>query len=408
MEDGRPAAGAEAAAELTLELGRALHRYGAPAHRLEAAMTAIARRLGVEGHFFSLPTAVFASFAGPGAPGARFVRVDPGEVDLGKMADLDRIVEALDRGELAAVEAGEAVRRVVAAPPRYGRGLTTLCFGLASGAAARFFGGGAAEIATALAIGLLTGVLALLSARLPRAAWVFEPVAATAAAVLATAVAALLAPIAVTVAILGGLIVLVPGLTLTVAINELAMRNLVSGTARLASAAVVFVEIGFGVTLGGQVARLLPEFPRRPAPAALPAWTEAAALLVACLALAVLFRARPRDLGWIVGAGVIAFGGARGGAAVLGGQLGVAVGALLVGLTANLYARRAHRPAAVPLVPGIMLLVPGGVGFRSLASLLERDVISGIELAFTALMIAVALVAGLLLANALVSPRRAL
>ena len=31
-----------------------------------------------------------------------------------------------------------------------------------------------------------------------------------------------------------------------------------------------------------------------------------------------------------------------------------------------------HRPAAVVLVPGILLLVPGSIGFRSLTALMEQ------------------------------------
>jgi uncharacterized membrane protein YjjB (DUF3815 family) len=58
-------------------------------------------------------------------------------------------------------------------------------------------------------------------------------------------------------------------------------------------------------------------------------------------------------------------------------------------------------------VPGILLLVPGSIGYRSLNALMEREVVSGIETAFSMLVIAVSLVAGLLMSNA-VTPRRSL
>ena len=64
-------------------------------------------------------------------------------------------------------------------------------------------------------------------------------------------------------------------------------------------------------------------------------------------------------------------------------------------------------PPATP-VPGIMLLVPGSFGFRSVSSFLERDVLSGVESAFDMAQIAGALVGGLLFANALLRPRRSL
>jgi uncharacterized membrane protein YjjB (DUF3815 family) len=60
------------------------------------------------------------------------------------------------------------------------------------------------------------------------------------------------------------------------------------------------------------------------------------------------------------------------------------------------------------MVPGILFLVPGSVGFRSFASLLESDVVSGVETAFRMALVAIALVAGLLVANVVVPPRKAL
>jgi uncharacterized membrane protein YjjB (DUF3815 family) len=72
---------------------------------------------------------------------------------------------------------------------------------------------------------------------------------------------------------------------------------------------------------------------------------------------------------------------------------------LAVAVGSSLYERRLHRPAAVVLVPGILLLVPGSIGFRSLTALMERQAVAGIETAFSMILTAVALVAGLLVAG---------
>jgi uncharacterized membrane protein YjjB (DUF3815 family) len=61
----------------------------------------------------------------------------------------------------------------------------------------------------------------------------------------------------------------------------------------------------------------------------------------------------------------------------------------------------------VTQVPAILLLVPGSVGYRSLTSLVERDVLFGVETAFRMVLVTVALAAGLLVARALVPARRA-
>jgi len=390
-----------------LTLARALQRYGTPAHRLEAAMSTLAGRLGVTGQFFALPTSLQASFGDPPDTQAHLMRVDSGEVNLEKMARLDAIAEQVARGRLPVDRALEAVQRTVDQPPRYGDVLTTLCWGVAAGTSAIFFGGGWREAVVALAIGIITGLLSLAGTRREAFARVLEPLAATLATLVSVLAAWAMPPVSVYIATLAGIIVLVPGLTLTVAINELTMRHLVSGSTRLAGAAMLFLEIGVGVMLGSQLARLLPAVPATQLQP-IPHWAQALAVLVSALAFAILFRAHPRDLGWILGACSLAFWGARGGAALLDDQLGVAVGAFAVAAASNLFARASNRPAAITQVPGILMLVPGSLGFRSLSSLIRADVVSGIETAFTAAMIAAALVAGLLLANAVVPPRKAL
>jgi uncharacterized membrane protein YjjB (DUF3815 family) len=86
---------------------------------------------------------------------------------------------------------------------------------------------------------------------------------------------------------------------------------------------------------------------------------------------------------------------------MMGPVIGACLGALSVGLAAHAYERWRNRPALVALVPGVLLLVPGSTGFRSLAHLLDQQVLVGIDAAFATLLTAAALVAGLLLAEML-------
>ncbi len=188
--------------------------------------------------------------------------------------------------------------------------------------------------------------------------------------------------------------------------TELSTRHLASGTARLSSAFVIFLELGFGVALGGKMTSALVGLPRFVALIALPPWTEMLALVIAPCAFTVLLRAHPRDGLWIVLAGACAVGGSRLGAQLLGAELGVFLGALTVGIASNLYSRFLDRPSTIPLVPGILLLVPGSVGFRSLAALMDKEVIPGIETAFKMILIAIALAAGILVSKVVAPPRR--
>lgn len=404
---------------LVAKLGRALHRYGTPAHRLEEAMDEVSRRLGLHGEFFSTPTAIFASLrpvrgsdgggeAGFDRPGTHLMRVEPGEVSLEKLSLLDALLGQVIRREVTPRQASARIDEIDGRPPRFGRALTTAAFALASGSTARFFGGGVRECAVAAVLGLVIGLLALAVEKLENAGRLYESVAALVAAFVATAAAVLWPPLSFWVVTVSALIVLVPGLTLTVAMTELATRNLVSGAARLAGAILMFMTIGVGFALGNRLGVLaFGELPQA-SPVHLPPWTELPALAVAAAGLLILFRAHPKDYGWFVGAAALALYGSRAGTEVLGPQLGALVGAVLVGVGANLFARVVRRPAAIVQMPGIMLLVPGSVGFRSVAELVQQDTLSGVQTAFSMVLVAISLVTGLLLANVLLPPRNAL
>lgn len=398
-------ADASAARAFVLKLGEGLHRYGYAAHRLEDALTLVSRRLGLEGHFFSTPTSLLAGFGPPHDQRASLIRIEPGAMHLDKLARLDEAAERVARGELTPEQGGRRLREIEAEPAPYGPRLTTLAYALSAGAAARFLGGGGREVAAATVSGLGIGVLALLALRAPRVGRVFEPLAAALAACLAAAAGAQLGPLSVTIATLAGLIVLLPGFSLTVAMIELATRNLVSGTARLAGALGVFVSLGLGVALGSRVGELLAGPAPAVAPAPLPAWSLGLALLVAPLGFTVLLRAEPRDMPAVVAAGLVAFAGARGGALVLGAELGAFAGAFAVAAASNTYSWWLRRPSVIPLVPGLLLLVPGSLGFASFQSLLARETLVGIESAFRMALVAVALATGLLMGGVLLPPR---
>jgi uncharacterized membrane protein YjjP (DUF1212 family) len=390
--------------QLLLDVARGLHRGGLPAHRLEETIAALAERLEVHASFYSTPTAIFASFRDEHslAPRTHILRVEPGDIDLGRQEAVDDIIQKLVAGELD-IEAGQQqIQALHDAPPRYPACVTILAFGVTSAAVSVFLRGGIWDIGISGLLGLLVGSVGQIAAR------VFEMVAALLATLTAATFAALFGASSVFVDVLAGLIVLVPGLTLTIALTELATRNLVSGTARLMAAALTFIQLGFGVGLALALSNAI--FGKTAAPAinAVPFWATCVALFFAGCALTVLFRASLRQLPWIVFATTMAFGGAELGRQWLGPELGAFVGAFLIGAVSNARARFFDRPASLTLVPGVLMLVPGSLGFRSVTAFLQHDVLSGIGTAFAMFLVAASLTSGLLFSNIAVRPRHTL
>jgi uncharacterized membrane protein YjjP (DUF1212 family) len=383
-----------------LQLARALHVHGYSAPRLEDVLGVMSDRLGLHGHrFFSTPTSIMAAFGPEERQRTHLLRVEPGEVNLGKLAELEQLSAEVALGRTSPEAGMAAIARIDAAPSPYGPTLIALAHGALSGAVCQFLGGGWREVVVGTLLGLGMGGFSLYAGRHPRVGRVFESLAAFLVSVTAIALARVLGPLSMFIATLAGLIVLMPGLTLTTAISELATRNLASGTARISGAFMTLLGIVFGVALGTRLGAAVFGTPISAAAMPLPAWAGLAALVVAPLASVAILRAAPRDAPWIVAAGILGVTGGRFGAASLGVELGTFAGAFAVALASSAYERWRGRPAAVVLVPGILLLVPGSLGYRSLSSFMERQTLAGIEIAFNMMLTAVALVAGLLIAG---------
>lgn len=394
------------AARFLMHLARALHHYGMPVHRVEHALSVVASRLEVHAQFLVTPTSIVTSI-GDGEDARTFLaRLDQGAADLSKLAALNELLRDVFDGHLGPSEAAVKIAEIEARPALHGRLATALCFSVVAAGVAMFFGGGWRELAVAAVLGLATGLLAVFSGGSRRLGLLLPALAGIVCAAGGQAAAHLIQPLYPSIPTLAGLIVLLPGLTLTIAVNEMAHGHSVSGSARLLSALVTFLQIGFGLALGIALVTRLFGAPPAVAPPGFSFAILMGALLVNGLALAVLFQARLKDVPVVLLAAATAFLGARFGTEYLGLELGTCLGAWLLGTVAAVISRWRDIPSAIPTLPGLLLLVPGSLGFQSLSALIAKDVASGVEAGFTMAIIALALVTGLLLANLTLEPRK--
>lgn len=393
-------------ARFLMRLARALHHYGMPVHRVERALTVVAERLGVEAQFLVTPTSIVTSVGEEDYAKVSLARLDQGEADLSKLAALNELLRDFFSGQLAPAEAARKVSEIEARAPLYGPVATVFSFGVVSSVVSMFFGGGLPEVVVAGALGLTIGLLAVFSSGSGRVALLLPALAGIVCAAGAQLAAHAFQPLFPSIPTLAGLIVLLPGLTLTIAVNELAHGQMVSGSSRLISALVTFLQIGFGLALGIAVVTRWLGAPEAIAPTGFPFPVLAVALAVNAVALAVLFQARFKDVPIVLVAAAAAFLGARFGTEYLGLELGTCFGAWILGTVGALISRWRDVPSSIPILPGLLLLVPGSLGFRSLSALIAKDVVSGVESGFTMAIIALALVTGLLLANLTVEPRK--
>lgn len=402
-----------------LELARRLHQYGTSAPRLEMAVAAAAQRLGLGADVWSSPTALIISFSdlAQGDEGVaqvtQVMRLAPGDVNLERLCEADDIADRAIAGELDLREGFHQLRALGLPDTRRQKIGTVVSYGLsAASISALFLHSSWADLIVAFVTGMIIGCMTVLAASRPRLAVASDALCALVATSLAIIVSAFVVPLAIKSVVLSSLIVLVPGMSLTTAVREISSQHLVSGMARMGGALATLLKLTFGTLAATQLCNAFGVQARDFSLPPLPHWLDFPALLVAAIAFAILFRAAWRDWPVVIAAVVLGYLATRWGGELSGSMpsapFGVFVGGLLLSAFANVYARYAQRPGAVVREPGILLLVPGSVGFRSVSFLLERDNAPGVDAGVLLLTLLVALVGGLMFGDLLVSPRRSL
>jgi uncharacterized membrane protein YjjP (DUF1212 family) len=417
MPDMNPDTGHQAPLRIRMgfvvELARRLHEYGTAAPRLEDVINLVSARLGLSCNVLSTPTSIVMSFSDLTsdedlAEITQVVRLDPGSVDLKRLCQVDEIADQVIDGRLDLAAGRRKLREFRASERSANRAIAIAAYAISAAAIAAVLHAGWIGVATAGLIGALIGVVYIVSLHRPNVANASEAISALVATSIATLVAAYVAPIAVRSVIIASLIVLMPGMTLTTAVRELSSQHLISGTARSMGAVATLLKLAFGALAASQLCALAGIVPSSEAEAAVPSWTEWVAVLAAGLAFSALFRAPRRYVPVVVASVMLGYICAQVGTAKVAPAFGVFLGSLVVGAASNVFARFAQRPGALVREPGIILLVPGSVGFRTLSFVFERDVLLGLDTAITLVTLLVSIVAGLLFGDLLVPPRRKL
>ena len=394
------------------ETAARLHTYGTTAQRLEGAVVALSTRLGLDCEPWSNPTGLILSFSDPSRPlGAsdttRVIRLAPGENDLYKLSESDRIAEAVAGGAMSIAQGHTALRALDRKPSLRWRISQLVAFALASGAVAGLWRLPWLDIATATFIGLLIGVQALLNERRPRLKEASDAVSALMAGMVAVLVSNFIQPLNLNSVIIASLVVLLPGMTLTNAVNELTSQHLVSGTARFAGAVATILKLTVGTLIALTLAQLLGLYPEVRALRPQPEWVEWASLVLAAYAFAVLFKAPRRDYGWVMAAAICGYLISRYAGQAWGTEVGIFLSALALTAAGNVFARWANKPGAIIRVPGNIMLVPGSNSLRGVLSLVQQqDLAVGNSALLTVINIVMALIAGLLFGNLLLPARK--
>lgn len=409
MENERAAAALaqDPKAVFLTQLARELHRAGLATDQLEQTISATADAIGLQLEIFALPTNLTIAVGPRYAQQIVMLRMQPGRVNLRKLAYLHDLFARLQNRAIDLPQAIVELREIDTRCPSVPAPAATFAQTCVAIGVAVLLGGGLNEIVVAALIGAATGLLAFLASRHAFADRLYEVAAGFVAALIVAAYTHFVGPANLYVAVVAGVVVILPGYSLTLALHELANQDLIAGTARLGRVAAILLALGCGAFLAFAVAgpALVHAADARPQPIA--EGYRIVAILLLTIGLSIDLDARARDFVWVFFACMTALAAEYVFSALPSHQVAPFLAALLCGLIANGGARYLRVPQPVLIIPAVHVLVPGALSYQSVLRFVAQGGGDAGVLAANAVIAAVLIVAGLLLSQ-LIVPEQAL
>ena len=227
------------AAQLVLE-------NGGEVYRVEETALRMAKGFGLSDvSVAAFPTSIFVDACGR----TRIRRISRRGNNLTRLALVNDVSRRVERGEMTADEAEDALSQIAAEHSVRQRTLVFSC-ALAAASFALMFGGGLAEFAAAFAIGLAVQAVQPLFDGMSMGALFGNFTGGLLTAVMAQLSALLIPRINVNAAIIGGIMPLLSGLLMTNAVRDTMYGDLVSGVVRAVEALLIAAAVALGVYAG--------------------------------------------------------------------------------------------------------------------------------------------------------------
>jgi uncharacterized membrane protein YjjP (DUF1212 family) len=362
---------AEAVAHCTLQVGRILLQNGGDTGQVQLAIKRAAEACGYEAHLLVTYEALLLTLVGHDSFRTKVGnRIPAMNVGMSALVSVYGILDGIESGAMDLPEAQAALDRLEHQPPAYHPALVAVALGLTAASLSRLFGGdwtafgvcwiavtlatllrqdlgrrGLSPVLVAFAIACVSGFLGGLGARLLHSS---------------TASLCLVAP---------GMVI-VPGVPLINGVQDMIRNHASTGMARIGFAFFVIAAIGLGLEVASSISGVpLPlDAPSLPVSLA----EDAVFSALAALGYVFLFSV-PLRFAWACVICGLCSHTVRSlcmdaGLDIVAGTL---VGALVTGGLAAVFATRLRAPAATFAFPGVVAMIPGVYGFRTVTAALR-------------------------------------
>jgi uncharacterized membrane protein YjjP (DUF1212 family) len=391
--------------QFILKVGLAAHNYGSTSARLESFLVDLSKSFGYEGVFRSNPSEIIFGLRETPESHQRMevIATSAPDLNLDKLARLGDLLKEYSTETMSLKEAWARFDAIEQVRPPWRKFATMLGYAFVGVGLAALLGAGWYDLLFATIFSMLVYGIVLLSAKLGSAAATWMPlISAFVVGFLATTLKAFIPELNVVLIILSAVAVILPGYTISLGAGELVAQRVVSGTANLMNGLIcLFKQIAggwIGIVVASSIFTLETSGPATPVGQI---WSMVLFPLL-LIGLCLVFQVSRRDLIWAVLVSAIAYLGVLGGSSIMDSNLGNLLGTITAVVIANIWSRQTGRPTSIVLIPAIVLLVSGSIGFRGLASMAQGDLALGLQQFFQMFIVSMTILVGIMIGYTIV------
>ncbi|GIG38263.1 threonine/serine ThrE exporter family protein [Cellulomonas phragmiteti] len=368
---------ADATVRFLVRLGEAMIDTGSPIVQVNSTLQRVAAVNGLpEAAVVTFPTALIVSVPQHDTVQTAVTTAGSRALRLDQVADVLDLAHAASRGDVRPRDGLQALTAIVLSDPvsstaRRAAGYVAVAAGLSL-----VLGGGWLDVLVAAVLGGLVAAVTTATRRVPA---VYQGLLVALCAFLVAVPVLLLVrtgwPVGLLAPLVAPLVTFLPGALLTTGVIDLATRQMIAGSSRLAAGVMQLVLLALGITAAAGLVGV-PAADVGTASTGQPLGWAGPWLGVLVYAVGVVLHndAHRGALPWITLVLVVAYAGQVLGGVLFGAVVSSFVGALAMTPVAMLAAaRRGGPPFLVTFLPGFWVLVPGALGLVGVTSALGRS-----------------------------------
>jgi uncharacterized membrane protein YjjP (DUF1212 family)/uncharacterized membrane protein YjjB (DUF3815 family) len=367
-------------------LGEAMIDTTAPVSQVQDSLERVAAVNGIpDVEVVALPTALLVSDPSSARRGTAAVSTGSRTLRLDQIQGALEVVRAAEAGEVGPADGTAALAAALNAPPTYPAWQRTLGYVMSAAGLSLVLGGTMTDLLVAAVLGLGVAAFQTLTERWgPAYQAIVVLLSSFAVATVVFALSRTGLHVTLLAPLVSPLVTFLPGAVLTTAAIDLATRQMIAGSARLAAGVMSLVLLAMGIVGAANLVGVAASQITGSDPAL--GWVGPwIGVLVYGVGVTWKHCARRTAVPWILLVLVVAYAGQLVGGALLGSQLSAFVGALVMTPVALAVAERpTGPPTMVSFLPGFWLLVPGALSLVGVTSFLGDSLDEGLAAVVTA------------------------